>query len=203
MHCEDKNIKDILPAYRDEALDKEEQLQVEQHLHSCADCRRELALLRLMSEDSVPDPGAAFWSTMPARIFRAVQDKQNKKQLFDFVRFRGLLVRYRLTAVAATVGIVVILAWFTVLPPSKVPEVSLSERYEFADEIMATDTEPAGNLDSEELEIVGNWANTQLASLSEEVASMPVNVINDADIPDQIAELDAAQIERLSSMIEQ
>lgn len=202
MPCADKNIKDLLPAYRDEALVQQERLRIEQHLDSCADCRSELSLLRLMSEGSVPDPGEAFWSTMPARVYRAVQEEQTKKHSSDFARFWELLTRYRLTAAAATVGIVVILVWFTFRPPGKGQETSLSERYEFSDEIVFADSAPLSELDPEDLDAVGTWANTQLASLSEELASLPANAITDTDIHDEITELNARQIDRLSNIIE-
>src|SRR5208337_1442532 len=106
MPCEDKNIKNLLPAYRDEAFERQEKLRIDQHLESCADCRRELSLLRLLSEDNVPDPGEAFWSTMPTRVHRAVQEEQMQKQPSDFARFWGLLNRHHLTAAAATMGVV-------------------------------------------------------------------------------------------------
>ncbi len=203
MPCEDKNIKDLLPAYRDEAFERQEKLLIDQHLESCADCRRELSLLRLLSQDNVPDPGGAFWSTMPARVYRAVQEEQIKKQPSDFARFWGLFNRHRLTAAAAAMCIVLVLAWFTVRTPVKGPEASLSESYRASDEIMATDAEPVSELDPAELEAVGTWANTQMASLSEELANVPVSVINDADIHDEIIELNAKQIKRLSDMLKQ
>jgi hypothetical protein len=205
MSCEDKNIKDFLPAYRDEALEREEKLRIEHHLDSCADCRRELTLLQLLHEDAVPDPGETFWSTMPARVFRVVQEEQTKKQPSDFARFWGLLNRYRLTAAAATMAFVfiVILSWFTARPPLKGPEASLSERYGNSDDIIVTEAAPVSELNPEELEAVGSWANNQLVSLSEELANTPVNIISEADIHDEIVELNTNQIERLSNMIKQ
>jgi len=81
--CDDKTIKESLPAYREQALDRTENLLIESHLASCDECRTELSLLRLMAEETVPDPGEAFWAAMPDRIYQAVQNSQPKEKSFN------------------------------------------------------------------------------------------------------------------------
>jgi len=203
MLCKDKNIKEFLPAYREQALDQQELLRIKRHLDSCADCRGELALLRAMSEDDVPNPGEAFWATIPGRVFRAVQEEKTGMRSFNPARLWNLLTTYRLSATAATMGILLILAWFTVRQPGKEQVTALSDRYELSDEIMATDNPLDGELDPYELENAAAWANVQLASFSDELVRSPVDGIYDAGINEELSDLDAKEIDHLANEIKQ
>jgi len=203
MSCKDKNIKEFLPAYREEVLDQQELLRIEQHLDSCADCRGELALLRAMSEDDVPDPGEAFWVAIPGRVFRAVQEEKMGIRSFDPARLWNLLTTYRLTAAAATISILLILAWFTVRQEGKSQVTALSNRYELSDEIMATDNPLEGELDPSELETAAAWANAQLTSVSAELARSPDDGFFDAGVNEEISDLDAKEIDHLANEIKQ
>jgi hypothetical protein len=203
VSCKDKNIKDFLPAYREQVLDQQELLRIEQHLDSCADCRGELALLRAMSEDDVPDPGEAFWAAIPGRVFRAVQEEKTGMRSFDLARLWSLLTPYRLAAAAATIGIVLILAWFTVRQQGKEQVTAFSDRYELSDEIMATDNPLEEELDPYELETAAAWANAQLASLSDELVYSPVDGIFDSGINEDLSDLDAKEIDHLANKIKQ
>ncbi len=203
MSCRDKNIKDLLPAYRDQVLEQHELLRIEQHLNSCADCRGELALLQALSENEVPDPGEAFWAAMPGRVFRGVQEEKTKKRAFYPSRLWSFLATYRLAATAATIGVVLILAWFTVRQHGKDQDLALSTQYEFSDEIMTSDAVPGVGLDPDDLETAATWANTQLASLSDELARSPVNGIIEADVNEELSDLNTKEIDRLTDKIEQ
>ena len=55
---------------------------IENHLASCEDCRNELSLLRMMTEETVPDPGETFWSAMPGRVYQAVQTRKAGSRTF-------------------------------------------------------------------------------------------------------------------------
>ncbi len=203
MSCKDNNIKDLLPVYRERGLEQQELLRIDQHLDSCADCRGELALLQALSEDEIPDPGEAFWAAMPGRVFRAVEEEKTRTWPFNPVRLWSLISSYRLAAAAATIGIVLVLAWFAVRQHGKEQDIALSERYEFSDEIMTSDTVPGVGLDPDELETAATWANTQLASLSEELERSPVNGIIDSDVNEELSDLNAKEVERLADKIEQ
>jgi anti-sigma factor RsiW len=85
--CNDKTIKELLPAYLNQALDQAENLMIKSHLASCDECRTELSLLRLMAEEPVPDPGEAFWAAMPDRVYQAVRKRQTNKKTFDLAWF--------------------------------------------------------------------------------------------------------------------
>ncbi len=203
MSCRDKNIKDLLPAYLDQILEQQEMLRIEQHLNSCADCREEVALLRALSGYEIPDPGEAFWAAMPTRVYRGVQEEKTRKRTFDPARLWGLLATYRLAAAAATIGVVLILAWFTVRQHVKQQDVALSERYEFSDEILTSDDASVGRLDSEELETASTWASAQLTPLSDELARSPVSSFFDADVNEELSELNTEEIEQVADKMEQ
>ncbi len=200
MSCKDKTIQDLLPAYREQVLDMQELLRIEQHLDSCEDCRGEVALLRALSEDGVPDPGEAFWAAMPGHVFRAVQEEKTRKRAFDPVRIWSLLTTYRLAAAAAAIGIVVILAWFPIRQQKKEQDTALSERSEFSDELIAAGNPMDGVLNPEELETAAAWANTQL---SEELAQSPTDGVFDADINEELSDLNTQEIEHLENKIKQ
>ncbi len=203
MSCKDKNIKDLLPAYRDQILYQQEMIRIEQHLDSCADCREELALLRALSEYEIPDPGEAFWAAMPARVFRGVQEEKGRQRTFGPARLWSHLATYRLAAAAAAIGVVLILAWFTVRQHGKEQGIALSERYEFSDEILTSDDASIGRLDSGELETASTWASAQLTPLSDELARSPVSSFFDADVNEELSELNTKEIEQVADKMEQ
>ena len=103
MTCKNKEIQALLPAHLEQSLDQESQAGVERHVAVCEDCRTELALLRMMSEEPVPDPGEAFWAAMPGRIFRAVeaQKQQKASQWLPFGLGRFIIPRWAWAAAAA------------------------------------------------------------------------------------------------------
>ena len=75
MLCKNNTIKEMLPEYVADALEEEDMARVREHLIACSDCAQEAALLRMMADEPVPDPGEAFWAEMPGRVYRAVQQK--------------------------------------------------------------------------------------------------------------------------------
>jgi hypothetical protein len=70
MDC--KEVKSRLGAYYDDYLSSDERADVEEHLRSCASCAAELAALidldALATRLTVPDPGDAFWRSLPGRV---------------------------------------------------------------------------------------------------------------------------------------
>jgi anti-sigma factor RsiW len=203
MTCENNDIKAMLPAYLEQGLDREEQLWVEQHLASCEDCRAELSLIRMMTEEPVPDPGEAFWATMPARVHRAVREQKNRKNLFDLFGLWDRLTLTRWIAAAATAGILLALSWFIMRAPQQVHDETLSQGYELADEVVVADADDVhmSELDYGELEAVDAWAGQQLASLSPEMEHGLVNSTWEKGIYEELYELNAKEVDLLSSKI--
>jgi hypothetical protein len=208
MNCTDQTIKDLLPAYLEQALDRPEQDRVQKHLEGCEDCRKELSLLRMMSEEPVPDPGEAFWASMPGRIYRGIEAARDRnKGAFDLSWLWGRFILPRWAWTAAAVGIVLAISWVVLRSPQRVPELSLSQDYEVSDEIMVadsdsdTDTLHLRELDREDLNTVDTWAGKELASIAQDVDQSVA--FSETDISEELAELNAAEMDRLSTMLSQ
>ena len=208
MKCTDQSIKDLLPAYLDQALDRSEQDRVQKHLEGCDDCRTELSLLRMMSEEPVPDPGEAFWASMPGRVYRGVEAARDKnKGTFDLSWLWGRFILPRWAWAAAAVGIVLVISWVVLRSPQRAPELSLSQDHEVSDEIMVADSSDADTLhlrelDREDLNTVDTWAGKELASIAQDVDQSMV-LSSDTDINEELSELNSAEMERLSAMLTQ
>jgi hypothetical protein len=206
MKCIDETIKDSLPAYQQKMLDQAEQERVRKHLEGCEDCRTELSLLRMMSEEPVPDPGGAFWATMPDRVFRGVTEAKNAKRgPFDLSWLWRRLLLPRWAWAAAAVGIVLMVSWLALRTPQKAPEPSLSQSTDFSEEIMFavspdSDTIQLSELDQQELNAMDDWTGKELASIAEDVGQAEVTTA-EMDISEELAELNAAEMERLSTML--
>ncbi len=201
--CNDRTIKELLPAYREQALDQAEKSKVADHLATCDDCRTELSFLRMMAEETVPDPGEAFWAAMPDRVAQAVQQRQTKKKAFDLSRLLDRMVFPRWTWAAATVGTVLIISWFVISPLHKGTEIPLQTQGDefFADETTAAGPLRVSDLDHDELGTVDTWAGGELASIAQEAEPF-LGSRRNTDIHEELEELDVSEIEQLSKMLE-
>ena len=200
--CRDKVIKELLPVYLEQGLDGPERIRVEEHLNRCEDCRAELSLLRIMAESPVPDPGAAFWSTMPDRVFRAVQREKAKKWPFDVSWLGDRLFVPRWVFGAAAVGIVLIVSWFALHSLQQGPGMRISQGYDRSSEPAVADEVAINELDDKQLETVDSWAGTELASFAREASPVMAGMA-ETDIAEELAELNAKEAERLSAMLDQ
>jgi Putative zinc-finger len=205
--CDEKDIKELIPAYREQGLDKHDQERVRIHLESCDDCRADLALLRLMQEESVPDPGERYWDEMPGRIFRAVQERKERKWSFRLPWLTDRFLMPRWVLAASTVGLALAIGWFAVQThqtQQKGPSMTESQGYETVPEIMVSDAVPLSDLDRDQLDTIAAWAGSELASIARETSAAPVMVnTTDADIDEELTDLDTKAAERLSTMLNQ
>jgi len=200
--CNDKTIKELLPAYREEALDQTEKLLIENHLASCDECRTELSLLRLMAEETVPDPGEAFWAAMPDRIYQAVQKRQPKNKISDLSWLLDRMALPRWTWAAAAVGTVLIISWLIITPLQNKSEKLSSPGNEYAGETVAAGSISVADLDQDELSTIDSWAGSELGSIAQE-AEPVLGTGRDADIYEAFEDLNAREVERLSTMLVQ
>jgi hypothetical protein len=200
--CNDTTIKELLPAYREQALDPAGNLLVKNHLASCDECRTELSLLRLMAEETVPDPGEAFWTAMPDRIYQAVQKPQPKKKIFDLSWLFDRMALPRWAWAAATVGTVLIISWFIFTPLQNISETPQSQENGFAVETVAADSVIVAELDQDELSTIDSWTGSELGSIAQE-AEPVLGTGRDADIYDAFEDLNAREVERFSNMLVQ
>lgn len=205
MTCKNTNIKELLPAYREQGLDQSDQDQVRKHLEACGDCQTELSLLRMMAEEAVPDPGDAFWAEMPDRVFRAVQKQKTKKWHFDLSWLAERLILPRWTIAAATIALVLAVSLLVGRSLQKSPGGEALRRGEPVDEILAADsggTVSMNDLDGNQLETVSDWAGKELAALAEEAGPVMANNA-DTDIYEELANLDTREAEHLSALLDQ
>jgi hypothetical protein len=200
--CKDTTIKELLPAYREQTLDQTEILMIENHLASCEDCRNELSLLRLMTEETVPDPGETFWSAMPGRVYQSVQTRKVERRTFGLAWLVDRMTLPRRSWVSAIVGTVLLISWFIIRPVQKEPKMPSLQGSEFAEEIMPAEQVNVGELDRDELATIDTWAGTELASIAHETEQALGNG-QDSDVFEEIPELNKREAEQLMQKIDQ
>ena len=200
--CKDITIKELLPAYREQTLGQTEILMIENHLASCEDCRNELSLLRLMTEETVPDPGETFWSAMPGRVYHAVQTRKAARKTFGLAWLVDRMTLPRRAWVPAIVGTVLLISWLIIRPVQKVPEMPSLQGSEFAEEIMPAEQVNVGELDRDELAQIDTWAGTELASIVHETEQVLGNG-QDSDVFEELPELNKREAELLMQKIDQ
>jgi anti-sigma factor RsiW len=202
--CKEKNIKELLPAYAEQLLDQTDNKRVEKHLAACEDCRTEASLLRIMIADVVPDPGEAFWATMPDRIYRAVQRQKTKERRFTLSWLVDRLTMPRWVMAATTVGVVLIISLFTLRGMQRESNRPLLPEYALSDEIMAVNSSlSVTELSQDQIDAIDMWAGNALASIAQEAAPVVLGNVRTSDIEEELSDLNAGEIERLSRMIEQ
>jgi anti-sigma factor RsiW len=205
MKCVSKDIKELLPLYLEQALEQSEREKVEKHLESCADCRTELGLLRNMTEEPVPDPGEAFWTRMPSSIYQAVQEQQSRPRRSGLSGLWQNLSVPSWAWAAAGVMAVAVLSWVFVRPAHKGVSVAVLPADESPyEEVLASESTEGldvASLTGDEVENMGAWAEKELAAMTAGAGEVMANG-SDADMYEELAELDGKALERLSTMID-
>jgi hypothetical protein len=200
--CKDTTIKELLPVYEKQALDRTEMLMIENHLASCEDCRNELSLLRMMARDAVPDPGEAFWAAMPGRVYQAVQKQKAGIRSFGLSWIKDHMTLPRRVWVPAVVGTVLLISWLIIRPMQKVPEMPSLQGSEFSEEFMPAEQVNVGELDRDELATIDTWAGTELATIAHETEQVLGNG-QDSDVYEELRELNKREAEQLMQKIDQ
>lgn len=207
MRCTDKTIGGLLPGYIGGELGPDERKRVEAHCAACEACRAERTLLMLVSEETVPDPGEAFWNAMPDRIYRAVQaaeSQQQEKKNVDLFRFGWLLLLPRWTWAAAAMAAVLLVVWLTVAPFHHAEESALNEVYDYSYGSMHDPnlTHPSTNvsdLSVAELDSVESWVGSELHTAASDAEAV---IVADSDPAEELAEMDHPEMERLSRSLD-
>ena len=203
MTCDDLDIKELLPAYQGKVLSPIDNDRIEKHLFTCEDCRIELSLLRMMSEDPVPDLGGAFWAAMPGKIFREVQVQEQRKasQWLPFGLWRHIIPRLAWSAAAVFLVAVVMLLLDRPVPLDIASNTLTENGSSYGDLLLAEPVDMA-ELTDIEIDSVDIWATTEeLALLRDEVIDMFRNS-TDISIDDGLAELDAQELEQFSRKLD-
>ena len=200
--CKDTTIKELLPAYREQTLDQTELLRIEDHLATCEDCRSELSLLRMMTEEVVPDPGETFWSAMPGRVYQAGQTRKAGVRTFGLAWLVDRMALPRRAWVSAIAGTVLLISWLIIRPMQKEPEMPPLQGSEFAEEIIPAEQVNIRELDNVELATIDTWAGTELASIAHETEQVLGNG-QDSDVYEELPELNEREAEQLMQKIDQ
>ena len=202
MTCKNKEIQALLPAHMEQSLDQESQAGVERHVAVCEDCRTELALLRMMSEEPVPDPGEAFWAAMPGRIFREV-DAQKQQQASPWLPFgRGTLIFSRWAWAAASVFLVAAVILLLDRPvPLDIAYNTPQENGASYGDLYPADPVDMAELTDIEIDSVDLWATEELALMRDD-ASDTFRTSTDISLDDRLAELDSQELDQLSRMLD-
>jgi hypothetical protein len=202
MMCNDLDIKALLPAYLDKMLSLSDNDRIEKHLFTCEDCRTELSLLRMLSEEPVPDPGGAFWAAMPGKIFREVQAQEQRKS-FQWLPFGwGRLIIPRWAWAAATVFLVTVVVFFLARPaPLDIAYDSPQENGASYGDLLLAEPVDMAELTDVEIDSVDIWATGELALLRDDVIDI-FKTSPDISIDDRLAELDAQELEHFSRKLD-
>jgi hypothetical protein len=155
-----------------------------------------------MAEETVPDPGEAFWAAMPDRIYQAVQKHQPKKKVFDLSWLFDRIALPRWAWAAATVGTVLIISWLVFTPLQNKPETPQSQGDGYAGVTVTAGSVSVADLDQDELSTIDSWTGSELGSIAQE-AEPVLGTGRDADIYEAFEDLNAREVERLSNMLVQ
>jgi anti-sigma factor RsiW len=206
MKCKDKNIKELLPAYLEEGLEPDGMLRVKAHLKTCEDCRAELVLLRTMVAETVPDPGKAFWAEMPAAVYR-VQKQKSPERERSWPGLSGIMERMTLPRWAwtsAAIGVILAISWFSLYSAQdrEVAKTVVSSGDETPyEDILSVDPVDVAVLDPTELDRLGAWVNSGLTAIGDEAQGIALTSA-EKDVDEELAELNAKEMKKLSTMLE-
>jgi anti-sigma factor RsiW len=200
--CTNKDIQELLPAYREQALDHDKRSRVELHLSSCGECRAEVELLRVLAAEPVPDPGDAFWAAMPGRVKRAMHAEEERKASWWRSSVPLSLVLPRWAWAATAVLVVAAVSWLLVRPvPVRTARVTAPSRGTYQNTLTATDVLELEDLSENEVDAVDLWATEELALLQDDIIDTSRNGA-DLTLDDRLTELNAEELESLSRMLD-
>jgi anti-sigma factor RsiW len=200
--CDDKTIKELLPEYQAQQLQNAEKDRIEKHLESCEDCRTEVALLHMMEEETIPDPGEAYWAAMPDRVYRAVEAHKARNRGFDLSWLLDWFMMPRWVVAAATAVMVLALSWYVIHPLPNQPGAPAPKGYDLSDEIAGSEEPHLSSLDTDQLATVADWAGKELSSIGSEAALVVANGTDATDIDEELAELNARDAKKLSTLLD-
>lgn len=199
MSCESANIKQLIPSYLHHELDKTDVERVEAHLASCPDCRMELSLLGILSDEAVPDPGDSFWTEMPVKIEREVRRRRERKRFTLAAIFTLPALRPAWTAVAVVLTATVF--WFLARPaPRDIATGAGHVQYESASPDFTESTVNMAEMSAPEVQAVGRWAQNEYGRIRREFTEDDSGNTEQNYLQD-ISDLDAAELERLYEIL--
>jgi hypothetical protein len=205
MQCTNNDIQELLPAYEQQLLDRNDRSRVEKHLAACEDCARELAMIRMLADEPVPDPGEAFWTALPGKVYREVREQDRQKRSGGLMGLldRVLLPRWAWAGAAAAVLLVAAVSWFLVHPrPGEIASTAPPDTVSPYEDMLDAESVDMAELDDTQLDSLDSWAARELASLQETPGDLFTSGF-DASTDDKLAELNEQELEDLSNHLDE
>jgi len=205
MQCTNNDIQELLPAYEQQLLDRNDRSRVEKHLAACEDCARELAMIRMLADEPVPDPGEAFWTALPGKVYREVREQDRQKRSGGLMGLldRVLLPRWAWAGAAAAVLLVAAVSWFLVHPrPEEIASTAPPDTVSPYEDMLDAESVDMAELDDTQLDSLDSWAARELASLQETPGDLFTSGF-DASTDDKLAELNEQELEDLSNHLDE
>lgn len=200
--CANKDIQQLLPSYREQALVPGDHARVERHLTDCGDCRAELELLGILAAEPVPDPGEAFWAALPGKVYRQVRNERERSRSWWDLRVPVSVSLPRWAWAAAAVLLMASISWLAVGPaPVRTARVTTPVRGDLRMALNASDVLEFADLSDMEVDAVDLWATEELALLQDDLLDVMRNSA-DLGVDERLAELTAEELETLSRMLD-
>jgi hypothetical protein len=200
MACREKEIQELLPAFSGRSLDPTAMERVEGHLALCAECREELVVLRMLVDDVVPDPGGAFWATMPDRVFQQVQAEQARKRASGFGWQRLVPAVPRWAWASSATVLVAVIAWFSFHPAATIQQPVNDTEQVALDDANSDEQIEVAELTSPELSAVTQWADNAYTPINEAVDE-ELTDRTEQDLSDELGNLSAPELDRLLNVL--
>ncbi len=199
--CEDLSIKELLPFYQKNMLEPLERDQIDRHLVACEDCRTELQVLTLMADEAVPDPGDAFWATMPGRVRRGIQAERNAQPTSILERLRGFAAPGRLAWTSAAIAVLALVTWHLYRPAFVgILDPSFSNNGVTIVADAPVELLNVAELTQTELTAVSQWAQNAIDPIHEQVGAY-VQETDDRSISEDLSSLSARELDRLYELL--
>jgi anti-sigma factor RsiW len=146
MKSSHDELEELLPAYARGRLSPGEAKGIEAHIEECRDCREALSVLTGLYAIEVPDPGDAFWKTLPRKVRLGTRKEQGRR-----FSIRSLLLTYLPLAVAAAT------VWITVSMHQQKQETARTRAAPFFNDAFIVDAVDSGGIREGDLqEIAGS-----------------------------------------------
>jgi len=196
--CQNEEIRTALPALLEGSLEGSMRMQVEAHLASCADCAAELALLRELAAQPVPDPGEAFWAAMPGKVARELQQAGTAGRPGKLAEWLAGLALPRWGWATAVVLIAALAAWYVAAPQHGRMRDSLAKRGAAPQVRVVEDPASLTGVRPRDLGQLSSWAHRELLSAQKDLEE-PVlgSSMIDNGLDDDLVALDQKQLDEL------
>ncbi len=145
MNCNNPSKGKKLPELVLESLSVNEMDEVNDHIALCQMCQEEYEVLLSLKNTEIPDPGDAFWSTLPLKVVKEAKSQGRQKQpgwnpLHLWAWWSGLGRAVQGGVAVATVA----LAVFILLTPGSRPVVNRT-----VDTVMVASSDPVFSIGSD------------------------------------------------------